>query len=117
MGRQRKAESPLWGDVHAETLADGNHRGAVSAHKCRREVERIEDAELVAKRYKRYARPRAERQTGRPQIRQAASCMHEPPVDGADGNATPLKKKPSLNTATCPQAEAADRTTMTQTIT
>jgi len=53
------------------------------------EVKQVEDAELVAERYKRYARPRAKRQTGRPQIRRATPRIHEPPVDGADGDAAP----------------------------
>jgi hypothetical protein len=53
--------------------------------------KRVEDVWLVAKRYKRYAGLRAERQGPR-----YAAGIHEPPVDEAD--ATSLKKKPTLNT-------------------
>jgi hypothetical protein len=80
---------------------DGNHRDADSTHKHRREAERIEDAEPLAKRH-RHARPHAKHQTGRPQIRQAAG-IHEPPVNGA----VHLKKKPPNTTA--PQTEATDK--------
>jgi len=56
------------------------------------EVKQVEDAELFAERYKRYARPRAKRQTGRPQIRRATPRIHEPPVEGADGDAAPSEE-------------------------
>jgi hypothetical protein len=76
---------------------DSNHRDAVGVHKSRREVKRVEDTELVAECYKRYAEPRTKCQTGRPQIRQVAG-IHGPPVNGA----VYLKKKPPLNTTTHP---------------
>jgi hypothetical protein len=50
-------------------------------------LKQVEDAELVAERYEKYARPHAKRQTGRPQIRRVTPRIHEPPVDGADGDA------------------------------
>ncbi len=51
---------------------DGNHRGAVGAHKRRCKVERVEDEELVAERYKRCAGPA-------PSARQAGRRYARPP--------------------------------------